>query len=321
MREGLQPAKPATVARLVTTEQLARRIADLIGESFDPEETAVAAYEQPDERSWGVEVFFETPPDEAAVRALVALASDAATADSMTFGTLEQKDWVAASLEGLAPVPAGKFLVHGAHDRHRVKPNHIGIEIDAALAFGTGHHGTTRGCLLALDRLLKTRNPRPVRPGAPRTGAAVLDVGTGTGILAIAAAKTLRQKILASDIDPAAVRVARENVRLNRTAPLIEMVVAPGLNAPRVRRASPASIVFANILLGPLTRMAGPLARAVAPGGYAILSGLLAKQAAAALAVYRAHGLKLVGRIGLDGWVTLVLTRPRSASGRRGSGR
>ncbi|MFD2182206.1 50S ribosomal protein L11 methyltransferase [Rhodoplanes azumiensis] len=312
MREGLQPARPSTVARLVTTEAQARRIADLLGESFDPEETAVAAFEMPDEKSWGVEVYFEHAPDEAAVRDLVALAADPETAAGLLFETLSQKDWVAASLEGLAPVPAGRFVVHGAHDRARVARHRIAIEIDAALAFGTGHHGTTRGCLVALDRLLKTDGPRPVRRTAGhqgRRGSAILDIGTGTGVLAIAAARALRRPVLASDIDPAAVRVARDNVRLNRAGGFVTLAIGAGLTAPAFRERGKARLVFANILLGPLKRLARPIAGALGPGGVVILSGLLASQANAALAAYRAQGLRLVGRLTLDGWATLVLRR------------
>ncbi|MFL9823302.1 50S ribosomal protein L11 methyltransferase [Rhodoplanes sp. SY1] len=312
MREGLQPARPSTVARLVTTEAQARRIADLLGESFDPEETAVAAYEMPDERSWGVEVYFEHAPDEAAVRDLVALAADPATAAGLVFETLSQKDWVAASLEGLAPVPAGRFVVHGAHDRARVSTHRIAIEIDAALAFGTGHHGTTRGCLVALDRLLKTDGPRPARRPAGhrrRRGSAILDIGTGTGVLAIAAARALHRPVLASDIDPAAVRVARDNVRLNRAGGFVALAIGAGLTAPAFRERGKARLVFANILLGPLKRLARPIAGALGPGGVVILSGLLASQANAALAAYRAQGLRLAGRLTLDGWATLVLRR------------
>ncbi|RAI38947.1 50S ribosomal protein L11 methyltransferase, partial [Rhodoplanes roseus] len=265
MREGLQPARPSTVARLVTTEPQARRIADLLGESFDPEETAVAAYEMPDERSWGVEVYFEHEPDREAVRALVALAADQETAAGLEFDSLSQKDWVAASLEGLAPVPAGRFVVHGAHDRARVPPSRIGIEIDAALAFGTGHHGTTRGCLLALDRILKAETRRPVRPRRPRRGPAILDIGTGTGVLAIAAARALRRGVLASDIDPAAVRVARENVRLNRAGGFVVVATAAGLTAPAFRQRGRARLVD----LGPLLqrRLDGAQHVAGAPAG------------------------------------------------------
>jgi ribosomal protein L11 methyltransferase len=157
-------------------------------------------------------------------------------------------------LADLKPVTAGRFTVHGAHDRPHVTANRISIEIEAALAFGTGHHGTTRGCLLALDRIVKRASPRRV-----------LDVGTGTGVLAIAAAKALRVPVLASDIDPEAVRIAHENARLNGIAPLVQCLHAAGLAAPPFRTRAPFDLVFANILLAPLKRLAGPMRPLLAP--------------------------------------------------------
>jgi ribosomal protein L11 methyltransferase len=199
--------------------------------------------------------------------------------------------------------------VHGAHDRAGIPPNRIGIEIEAALAFGTGHHGTTRGCLLALDRMCKS-----LAGGAapPR----ILDLGTGSGVLAIAAARVWRTRVLATDIDAAAVRVARANARLNRVGPLVEVVQAAGVAAPATRARAPFDLVFANILLEPLQRLAAPLTKIVAPGGRVVLSGLLTAQANAALAAY--HGFRLERRIVLDGWTTVVLTRrPRTSIARR----
>jgi ribosomal protein L11 methyltransferase len=280
-----------TVARLVCDEKTAKRLADVLSEGLDAAQTAVAAFEGLDGR-WNVEIHFEAPPDESAVRQLVGQV----TAEVPTFESVEAKDWVAASLADLKPVAAGRFTVHGAHDRAKLAPNRIGIEIEAALAFGTGHHGTTRGCLLALDRLLEARRPRRI-----------LDIGTGTGVLAIAAAKALRSPVLASDIDPEAVRIARENARLNGCAALVECVRAAGLSAARFRARAPFDLVFANILLRPLTRLAHPMRRVLAPGARVVLSGLLATQENAALAAYRPHGLRLVRRIPLGEWVTLVL--------------
>ena len=201
----LSPLPAATVvARLSTDGPTAQRIGDLLAESFDAEEVATSAFEQPDGR-WTLAVHFRGHPDETAVRALIASAAGTATADALVFETLAPTDWVRKSLEGLKPVEAGRFVVHGAHDRARMQPNRISIQIEAALAFGTGHHGTTRGCLLALDRIIKGREPRTI-----------LDIGTGTGVLAIAAAKALRRPVLASDIDARAVGIARDNARINR---------------------------------------------------------------------------------------------------------
>jgi ribosomal protein L11 methyltransferase len=209
---------------------------------------------------------------------------------------VEAKDWVKATLEELAPVRAGRFIVHGQHDRSKVPPNKLGIEIEAALAFGTGHHGTTRGCLLLLDSVLKARRPRRV-----------LDLGTGTGVLAIAAAKALRVKVLASDIDPLAVRVARDNARLNGTGGLVKTIAAVGLSAPDFARHGPFDLVLANILANPLRQMATPMATHLAPSGLVILSGLLPHQAQAVIAAYRARGLVLERHLVIEGWSSLLM--------------
>src|SRR6185503_3880409 len=216
-----------TLARLVCDEKTARRVADSLSESFDSSATAIAAFEGIDRR-WNVEIHFEHPPDEVTVRNLVAQTAGPDDAARLVFEAVEAKDWVAASLADLKPVAAGRFTVHGAHDRARVAPNRLGIEIEAALAFGTGHHGTTRGCLLALDGLLKRRRPRRI-----------LDIGTGTGVLAIAAAKALRRKVLASDIDAQAVSIARGNARLNGVAPYVECICARGLTGRRFQGDAP----------------------------------------------------------------------------------
>jgi ribosomal protein L11 methyltransferase len=282
-----------SLVRLVCDEATAKRLSDLLSESFEEAAAAVAAFEGTNGQ-WNVEVHFEQAPDEAAVRSLI---RDAAGSDlKPVFETVAARDWVAASLAGLKPVAAGRFTVHGEHDRSAVARNRIGIEIEAALAFGTGHHGTTRGCLLALAGLVKTRRPRRV-----------LDVGTGTGVLAIAAAKALRCPVLASDIDPEAVRIARANARLNRASPFVTCVQAAGLADSRFQARAPFDLILANILLAPLTRLARPMRRLLAPGSHVILSGLLASQENAALAAYRPHGFVLKERIPLGEWVTLVL--------------
>ncbi|MEJ2378757.1 MAG: 50S ribosomal protein L11 methyltransferase [Pseudolabrys sp.] len=288
-----------TVARLACDEATARLLAAALGESVDADNTVCGAFEA-DGGQWQVAIHFRTPPDEAAVRALVALAADDKAAAALTFERIADADWVAQSLAGLAPVRAGRFVVHGAHDRAKVPANATAIEIEAALAFGTGHHGTTRGCLLALDGLAKRR----------RIGR-VLDVGTGSGVLAIAAAKALRAPVVASDIDARAVEAARANARLNRVAPFITLARAPGVNAHVIARRKPYDLIFANILLAPLMRLAMPLARLAAPHARIVLSGLLPAHANAMLTILRAQGLALERRIVLEGWVTLVLRRVR----------
>ena len=217
MLEGLHPNRPTHVMRLTTDERSARAMTDILGEVFDPAETAVAAFETADGSAWLLEAYFAREPDEAAIRDLVRPLVGG-EADRAAFATLERTDWVKASLDGLRPVRAGRFLVHGAHDREQRRANDLAIEIEAALAFGTGHHGTTQGCLLALARELRRRRPLHV-----------LDVGTGTGILAFAAAKAVRRRVVAGDIDAEAVRVARGNARLNGVGGLISFYAAPGV--------------------------------------------------------------------------------------------
>ena len=214
-----------SVARLETDEQTARRLADLLAENFAADDVAVSLFDAGGGR-WQVAIYFRAAPDREAVRAVVASAAGRTSAGKLNFARVAAQDWVRESLAGLAPVAAGRFVVHGAHDRAGIPVNRIGIEIEAALAFGTGHHGTTRGCLLALDDLCKSL-PRG------RRSRRVLDLGTGSGVLAIAAARALRRRVLATDIDASAVRVARANARLNRTGAMVEVVKADGVTAAK----------------------------------------------------------------------------------------
>jgi ribosomal protein L11 methyltransferase len=303
-----------TIASLRTDEASARRLLDALAETLDPDRAVVAAFET-DPGIWLAEIYFLREPDRTAIHDLVAGIVGPSVARALVYSTVAAKDWVAASLAALKPVPAGRFMIHGAHDRTHIPPSRIAIEIEAALAFGTGHHGTTRGCLLALDGLVKQKKPTPRRhsrmPSAitRRAPAEVLDVGTGTGILAIAAARALHARVRASDIDFSAIAVARENAHANRAGALIEFVHADGLADRRIGAGARYDLVFANILLPPLRRMAAAIADVVAPGGHVILSGLLDSQAAAALASYRAQDLALEKRLSLEGWTTLVLRR------------
>jgi len=280
-------------------EHAAKGVVDVLTEIFFEGEAAVAAFERPDGR-WDVTVHFAQAPDQALLRQAIASAASEDIAGTIAFDTIEAKDWVKASLEDLVPVPAGRFVVHGAHDRARVTPNKLGIEIEAALAFGTGHHGTTRGCLLLLDHVLKAHRPRRV-----------LDLGTGTGVLAIAAAKALRQNILASDIDAPSVRVARENARLNEVGNWVQPIRATGFSAPEFPARGPFDLVLANILANPLRQLSGPLAAHLAPKAFVILSGLLNPQAGAVIAAYRARGLVPLRHLKIEGWSSLLLRRCR----------
>ena len=285
---------PTYVATLAADEALARRISDHLIECLDPAQAVCAAFEQPG-GGWEVAVHFGQEPDVTILREMVAAASNDRLARSMTVDKLPARDWVKASLEGLPPVSAGRFWVHGAHHRSSLPPRCIGIEIEAATAFGTGHHATTRGCLIALDSLAH-RRPRHV-----------LDIGTGSGVLAIAAAKRLHVRVIATEIDRQSVRVARDNARLNGVGTLVEAVHAAGLNAPQVAARAPFDLVLANILLRPLQRLAAPIARSLWPNARVVLSGVLATQADATVSAYRSQGLMLKRCIAIDEWVTLVL--------------
>jgi ribosomal protein L11 methyltransferase len=283
----------------IGSEQTAKNVVDLLTESFFEGQAAIAAFEGPDGR-WNITVHFAEAPDQASIRELVSLAAGDEVARGITFDTVEAKDWVKTTLEGLVPVRAGRFIVHGSHDRAKVAPNQLGIEIEAALAFGTGHHGTTRGCLLLLDHVLRAYRPRRV-----------LDLGTGTGVLAIAAAKALQGKVLASDIDPLSVLTARENARLNGAGNWVQTIQASGFSAPEFADRGPFDLVLANILANPLKQMATPMARHLARSAVVILSGLLPPQANGVIAAYRARGLVLLKHLQIEGWSSLLMRNTR----------
>jgi ribosomal protein L11 methyltransferase len=294
----IEPPGSVVLARLETDAATARRLSDALAETLDPESAAVAAYADGD--AWAVEICFTGAPGEEAVRTLIGDLAGEEAGRRLVFTTAGPRDWVGQSLERLRPVTAGRFFVHGAHDRRLLPTNRIGIEIEAALAFGTGHHGTTRGCLVALDRLLKARRFRNI-----------LDLGTGSGILAIAAVRTTRGRVVASDIDPVSVRLARDNARLNRVAAHLSIVQADALGNRRLRSVAPFDLIFANILLGTLERLARPIGLCAAPGARLVLSGLLPSQTNAALAAYRHANFVLEHRVTLEGWATLVMHRPQ----------
>jgi ribosomal protein L11 methyltransferase len=300
--EGLPPNNAAFLMRLRCDDSTtAQRVADIIVETFDPAETAASAFEETGDRPdiegpWLVEAYFGTAPDEAQVRDLVSLAAGAELAAEAEFGRVAKTDWVAASLAGIAPVRAGRFLLHGEHDRTIAQVNDLAIEIEAALAFGTGHHGTTRGCLIFLDAIAKRRRARKI-----------LDVGTGTGVLAIAAAKAFRRRVAAGDIDPVAVATAKVNAGRNGVGGFVHIVQARGLDHPTLR--GDYDLITANILAAPLRRLAPALAKALLPEGEIILSGLLGRDVAGIVSAYRTQHLRLVERLDIDGWATLLMRR------------
>ena len=328
-----------SVAQLETDEQTAHRIANILSELYGADDLAVSLFDAGGGR-WQVAIHFRAQIDRESLRATVAQAAGTQIVSGLGFASIEETDWVRQSLAGLAPVVAGRFIVHGAHDRAHIAVNRVGIEIEAALAFGTGHHGTTRGCLLALDRICKTLSKPRVAPspckGEGRGGGhnlhrnqttptrlafarhpppfwerkknlRILDVGTGSGVLAIAAARALHRRVLATDIDASAVDAARGNVRLNRGGGLVDIIQANGVGARQIRAHAPYDLIFANILLGPLLRMAASLRHLAAPGARIVLSGVLPSQANAVIASYRP--LALERRTDIDGWSTLVFTR------------
>lgn len=212
---------------------------------------------------------------------------------------LPEVDWVAKVRRDLSPVEAGRFFVYGSHDADRVPAGSVALLIEAAMAFGTGHHGTTQGCLRALDRL----------EAEGFRGRNVADIGCGTAVLAMAAARIWPDPVLASDIDAVAVEVAEANVAANGLSGRVTCVEAAGFDHPRLAAAAPFDLVFANILKGPLIDLAPAMARHLGPG-YAILSGLLTDQADDVLAAYRAQGFTLHRREDIGDWATLTLRAP-----------
>jgi ribosomal protein L11 methyltransferase len=248
--------------------------------------------EDEDHDVWRIDAFPTSDEEAAAAQGVVARFPLATTVE-----VLADADWLAMSLSGLPPVRAGRFFVFGAHDQPRAPVNAVTLRIDAGAAFGTGHHGTTVGCLAAFDALLKARR-------FPR----VLDVGCGTGVLAIAAARTGSRVAVGTDIDAHSVRIAQENATLNGAH--ARFVHASGLSHAAVRAGGPYDLVFANILAPPLVALAQDIRGALAPGGIAILSGLLRTQQRRVFAAYASRGFRLKRRLHRDAWATLVLERP-----------
>ena len=263
---------------------------------------AVSAFETAPEE-WRVEAYPSSPVLSPALAARLALAAAAAGGRLIELGEekLEDRDWLAENQLAFPPLRIGRFFVYGSHHRGRVPSGAIAIMLDAATAFGTGEHPSTRGCLMALQHLAGRRRFRYP-----------LDIGTGTGILAIAAAKLLHRKVVASDIDRGAVRVARHNLARNGVAQLVRVRRAPGYRDRAIRK-SRHDLVLSNILARPLALMAGELARSLMPGGRAVLAGLLRRQEPIVLAPHRGCGIVLERRVVIDGWSTLVL-RARQAS-------
>ena len=265
-------------------------------ENLDPAPTGVGMFEVEDGQGiWEVGGYFLEAPSDISL----ALLSVAYGANSFVVSEVPDQDWVAKVQRELPPVEAGRFFVYGSHDLEHLPAGRIGLLIEAAMAFGTGHHGTTLGCLRAFDRLLDQG----------RSFENVLDLGCGTAVLAMAAARMSLNSVIASDIDPVAVEVAVVNVLANDLEGRVNCVESIGFDAPALAQAAPFDLIFANILKGPLTDLAPAMAVHLAPGGIAILSGLLVEQADDIVAVYNAQGVDLVKREDLGEWTALTLTR------------
>lgn len=287
---------PTWTALTTLTGQEAAEALGAAMENLLPEPTGIGVFEVEDDSGlWEVGGYFTEEPDAAGLALLAAMHS----ARDFTVSELPETDWVAHVKRELAPVEAGQFFVYGAHDADQLPEGKTGLLIEAAMAFGTGHHGTTLGCLRALDRLADEGF----------IGERVVDIGCGTAVLGMAAAKIWPNPVLASDIDEVAVDVARANVTANGLEGRVNCVEAAGFDAPELRTAAPFDLVFANILKGPLIGLAPDMAKAIRPGGYAILSGILNPQADEVIRVYRENGFNLVSRDEIVDWTTLVLTK------------
>jgi ribosomal protein L11 methyltransferase len=280
----------------------AHAIAAALQDLFDPGPSALTLFEhQPSQTNglhWRIEAYYDDLPNAAGLTASLRdiLGADVPAAQAADVPTL---NWVALSQAALPPVLAGRFTVHGSHDAGRVQRGPFSILIDAGEAFGTAHHATTYGCLIALDRLTRAAQFEQV-----------LDLGCGSGVLAIAVARANPQaRIIATDLDAQSVKVAAENMRLNGVGHRIKTLCAKGLEAPELRRAPPFDLVIANILAGPLIELSGPIARALGAGGALVLSGLLTHQAPAVIAAYASKGLSLASHARINGWSTLVMQK------------
>ncbi len=275
--------------------------ANTLTDFLDPPADAVSMIKQDtvaedDETVWSLEAYFQERPDIDVVNTLVA---DHGGLGAGLVEELPDRDWVAHSLEGLGVVRCGRFVLYGSHDADKLpdEADDIVIRIDANQAFGTGHHPTTAGCLTLLDRFAGW---------APK---AVLDLGCGSAVLAIAAAKLWGRDILASDIDETSVAIARENVGLNQVEDRVSLLTAAGFDHPDIAAAAPFGFVFANILAGPLSELAPDMAARIAKNGRVMLAGLMTEQEAGVIKAYEKAGFRLLNRLEHDTWPVLLLVR------------
>jgi ribosomal protein L11 methyltransferase len=302
MDTSSETPKPAASTYQATVEAeppAAGRIARALDEAEAPQALSVSYFDLGNGR-FEISAHYAEAPSPDVLTALIDKAADSDAVTPLSIKEIPNANWVVVSQGQRGPVRAGRFLIHGRHDRDKVRRNRFAIEIDADQAFGTAHHASTRGGLMALDALVKRGRPD-----------LVLDLGTGTGILAIAAARAFDRPVVATDTDAIAVRIAKDNARKAGVAQQIHALQAEGFAHGMLSRLKP-DLILANILARPLHDLAPGMARALQPGGLAILSGLTCDQAPALAARYRTHGFVVEKRIILDGWATLILGR-RSA--------
>lgn len=263
---------------------------------FEEEGFAISNFEiDEDTKVWALSLY----PSEESVDSTLASALDCLKQQDMALPlqkvTLPDEDWVTKSLEGLVPVEAGRFVIHGSHDAGMNTKGRIPVQINAGQAFGTGHHGTTAGCLKVLSQELKQIQPERI-----------LDLGTGSAVLAIALAKLLKTSIIATDIDAVSIETSRDNVRINEVHPYVKLACASGFSHPIFSEEGPFDLIVANILAGPLCHMAKDVAANTMQGGRIVLSGLLPHQKAKVVAAYRQQGFYLLRAVQEDGWLVLV---------------
>lgn len=276
------------------------RAAEYFVQAFEPFCTALVSFEVEEEILWRVEGYTLAPPSAETLTAAIAIAAARAgipEPDAVCM-PLPVTDWVAETQRSFQPLRAGRYFVQPSHFEGRAPAGAHVILLDAGAAFGTGEHATTKGCLLALDRLARARRFTNL-----------LDLGCGSGILSIAAAKTWHVPVMAADIDPRSVAVARANARQNRVSGQVTALCSNGFAARALRQAAPYDLILANILARPLVALSHAIRRHIAPNGICVLSGLLAHQEREVGAAYRRQGFRLVRRIPIDGWHTLILAR------------
>jgi ribosomal protein L11 methyltransferase len=293
---------PMALTRLsisIADAQNAGALSDVL-ETLDPAPSAQSIFRHEPVRGWRLDAYYHAAPDLALIVAAAQIVLPSLSEADLVLAAVPEENWVAVSQAALPPVAAGPFLIHGSHDRAAARGKRYAIEIEAGEAFGTAHHASTRGCLLAFDRLSRSR---PFRR--------VLDLGCGSGVLGIAAAKRHREaSVIATDIDPIAIEVARANARFNGVAAQLRLAVATGLDHALLRDGRRIDLVFANILAEPLIALAPRLSCRLAPGGYVILSGLLNSEKRTVRAAYVASSLKAHSALSFNGWTVLTLQRP-----------